>query len=193
MKKILVLIVPLVAFVAGAFAGAMLKPASHDTPPQPAHGTGHDEMPAAEAHGETDHGAASHDGASHDVASHDGGHGEHDGHGKSGKGGPAWFSFSSQFFVPLVREGDSGGIMILTLSLETTAAELEEISGQEHRLRDILLRRLLIVANTGGFDGNFTTEGRIRGLRKQLLEAAQASVGPKVSGVLIEDIARQSN
>lgn len=182
LKKILMFTVPLFALVAGAFGGAMLKPDSPETAP-PAHETGHDDMPSAGQHGSADHGAAS----------HGDGHGKEEGHGKSGKGGPAWFTFSSQFFVPLAREGDSDGMMILTLSLETTATELEEIARQEHRLRDALLRQLLIVANTGGFDGNFTTEGRLRGLRKTLLEAVQVSVGSKISGVLIEDIARQSN
>ncbi len=82
-------------------------------------------------------------------------------------------------------------MMIMTISLQTTHEELEQLAQQEHRLRDILLRQLLIIANTGGFDGNFTTEGRQRSLRKALLEALQENFGENVTGILIEDIARQ--
>ena len=62
----------------------------------------------------------------------------------------------------------------------------------EHRLRDALLRELLIHANTGGFDGNFTSEARLAPLREKLHKAAQASTDLTVKAVLIEDIARQA-
>lgn len=186
LKKILMLAIPVLALVAGAFGGTLLKPDAHDKE-MPAHETGHD------AHAPEEHGDAGHGDAGHGASSHDDSHDDHGGHGKSEDTKVAWFAFPNQFFVPLTREGDSGGMMILTLSLETTDSEIEDIARQEHRLRDIMLRQLLIVANTGGFDGNFTTEGRLRGLRKSLLAAVQGSVGPKVTGVLIGDIARQTN
>lgn len=202
LKKLLLLIIPFVAFVAGAFGGAILKPGSPDAD-TPAHESGHGEATAGESasgethetasHGEAEHEAETRGEAEHDAASaQDHGEGGNS-HGGGGKSGPAWFTFPSQFFVPLARAGDSDGLMILTLSLETTGAEMAALAAQEHRLRDVLLRQLLIAANTGGFDGNYTTEGRMRGLRKDLLKAVQASVGPLVSNVLIEDIARQSN
>lgn len=187
LKKILMLAVPVLALAAGAFGGALLKPDAHDKE-MPAHETGH-----GDAHAPDEHGVSGHGDAGHGAASHDDSHDNPGGHGKSGDTKLAWFAFPNQFFVPLTRQGDSGGMMILTLSLETTDAEIEDIARQEHRLRDIMLRQLLIVANTGGFDGNFTTEGRLRGLRKSLLAAVQDSVGPKVTGVLIGDIARQGN
>ena len=81
--------------------------------------------------------------------------------------------------------------MILTLSLEIPAAAEEAVFRQEHRLRDTLLRSLLIHANTGGFDGNFTAEARLALLRETLLEAARKVAGPEVGAVLIGDIARQ--
>lgn len=91
-----------------------------------------------------------------------------------------------------MRNGDMGAVMILTLTIETDGAELAAMKQQEHRLRDALLRELLIHANTGGFDGNFTSEARLAPLRDRLQKAAQASTELPVKAVLIEDIARQA-
>ncbi|MFV0382886.1 hypothetical protein [Paracoccus sp. (in: a-proteobacteria)] len=112
-------------------------------------------------------------------------------HTAGSDGAPGWFTFSNQFFVPMVRNGDMGALMILTLSLETTQSELGRLGQLEHRLRDALLRQLMIAANTGGFDGNFTAEGKLRPLREHLLKAARDAGGDTVKAVLIEDIARQ--
>ncbi|MDO5604322.1 MAG: hypothetical protein Q4G25_04075 [Paracoccus sp. (in: a-proteobacteria)] len=107
-------------------------------------------------------------------------------------GGPvSHFRFPSQFFVPVMRGDRLAGMMVLTLTLEMPAARVEEVYSQEFRLRDALLRGLLIQANTGGFDGNFTTEPRMRRLREALQVAAADASGGIVTDVLIEDIARQ--
>ena len=90
-----------------------------------------------------------------------------------------------------MRNGDMGAMMILTLTLETTETQKPALEQQEHRLRDILLRQLLIAANTGTFDGNYTAEARLAPLRRDLLDAVQTATGPLVAAVLIEDIARQ--
>ena len=194
MKKLLPLLIPVVALVGGIAAGDWLRPAPE--------GAGHAaEAPAGEhgeaatdAHGSDDHAADRSDHsaptADHAAASDHGG-GHDDGHG-----GPVpaegWFTFPSQFFVPLMRNGDMGAVMILTLTIETPGAELAAMEQQEHRLRDALLRELLIHANTGGFDGNFTSEARLAPLREKLHRAAQASTDLTVKAVLIEDIARQA-
>lgn len=102
-----------------------------------------------------------------------------------------WFTFPSQFFVPLVRQGDMSAIMILTLVLETDKGQLDALGHQEHRLRDALLRQLMIHANTGGFDGNFTVERNVQTLRDSLLTAARAATDLPVHAVLIQDLARQ--
>lgn len=102
-----------------------------------------------------------------------------------------WFRFPNQFFVPLLRNGTTQAVMVLSLTLEVTPKALPRIEAQEQRLRDALLRALMIQANTGGFDDNFTAETRMSALRIVLLNAAQAASGPAVSRVLIGDIARQ--
>lgn len=119
-------------------------------------------------------------------------HGDDQGHGsEEEKGKAAWFTFPNQFFVPMMRNGDIGAVMILTLSLETEEAHLEAMKQQEHRLRDALLRQLMVRANSGGFDGNFTSESSLGTLRKDLLGAVDEVSDLPISAVLIEDIARQ--
>lgn len=103
----------------------------------------------------------------------------------------AWFKFSNQFFIPLMKNGQVSSTMILTLSLELPKTAQDSIRNQEHRLRDALLRALMIHANTGGFDGNFTVETQMTKLRASLLAAAREVAGDDILDVLIEDIARQ--
>ncbi|SEH61226.1 hypothetical protein [Paracoccus alkenifer] len=102
----------------------------------------------------------------------------------------AWFKFPQQFFVPVLHGGRLDSTMILALSVEMPETATEEVYAHEIKLRDALLRQLLIHANTGGFDGNFTTEAHLKKLRGDLTATAQAIV-PRVREVLIGDIARQ--
>lgn len=71
------------------------------------------------------------------------------------------------------------------------AASRPKIEAQEARLRDALLGALLIEANTGGFDGNFTRKPGLRRLRESLLAAGRRAGGTDVQRILIEDIGRQ--
>lgn len=174
MKKIVLLMLPLIALIGGAMGGDLLRTKDDAAagyaevePGQEAEKNDHAEKPAADDHGGGGHGA--------DVAA------------------TATFTFPTQFFVPLMRNGDMGGMMIVTLSLETTGESLAAMQQQEHRLRDALLRQLMVAANSGGFDGNFTMEGRQRPLRDGLLQAAKAATDLPVTSVLIEDIARQNS
>lgn len=102
----------------------------------------------------------------------------------------AWFRFPQQFFVPVLHGGHLDSTMILSLSVEMPETAAEEVYAHEIKLRDALLRQLMIHANTGGFDGNFTTEAHLRKLRGELTTAAQTVV-PRIREVLIGDIARQ--
>lgn len=189
MKKILTLLIPILALVAGVAAGDILRPAPEGTEQAAAEGDHGDAKPAADGHAAAkapDHPAPTNGHAA--AADHGGSHGD-----ETAVPAEAWFTFPSQFFVPLMRNGDMGAVMILTLTIETGGAELPAMEQQEHRLRDALLRELLIHANTGGFDGNFTSEARLAPLRERLQKAAQASTDLPVKAVLIEDIARQAS
>ncbi len=103
----------------------------------------------------------------------------------------AYYRFPSQFFVPVMHGDRLDGMMVMTLTVEMPADVEEEVFKKEFRLRDAFLRSLLVQANTGGFDGNFTIEPRMRRLRDALMETATEASGGLVTDVLIEDIARQ--
>lgn len=118
-----------------------------------------------------------------------------EGHDTAAKDQPpaeaAWFRIPNQFFIPILRNDTVQGVMVLTLTVETTQPQLTAVQQQEHRLRDALLGALMIHANTGGFDGNFTTEVHLAALRKKLVAAGQKVSGQSIVNILIEDIARQ--
>ncbi len=96
-----------------------------------------------------------------------------------------------QFFVPIVRNGSLRAVMVLSLGLEVVEARVEALHAREFQLRDAMLRALMIHANTGGFDGNFTAEPRLDLLGAILLEATRKVAGEDVRRILIGDIARQ--
>lgn len=102
----------------------------------------------------------------------------------------AWFEFPQQFLVPVLHDGRLDSTMILSLSLEMPGTARETVHAHEIKLRDALLRQLLIHANTGGFDGNFTSEAHLRKLRADLTAVAQGVI-PGITAVLIGDIGRQ--
>ena len=158
LRRIILLVLPVLALIAGAFAGEALRPPPEPTTvdqPDDDPGSTPTELPVNET--------------------------------------PAWMSFANQFFVPVMRNGNMRALMILTLSLETSNDGLTTLQSQEHRLRDAILRQLLIESNTGAFDGNYTAEPNLRRLREALLQVAQAAGGDLVHAVLIQDIARQEH
>ncbi|MGG7645255.1 flagellar basal body-associated FliL family protein [Rhodovulum sp. YNF3179] len=100
---------------------------------------------------------------------------------------------TNQFVVPLVSDGAVTALMVLSLSLEVAPAAAERVYEQEPRLRDAFLQVMFEHANAGGFTGNFTRIESLGPLRRALLEAAQNTLGPEVSDVLVTDILRQDS
>ncbi|MFC3526990.1 hypothetical protein ACFOMH_02315 [Paracoccus mangrovi] len=182
-KKILMLIIPLIGFVGGAIGGDMLhaKKTAGEVQSADSHAVAEGADAAAEDKHAAEAGATDHGSAGSETAKAEGGEG----------GELDWFKFPNQFFVPIIRNGAPTAIMVLTLSIEMPAAARPEIEAQENRLRDALLAALMIEANTGGFDGNFTSEPSLQRLRNSLLAAGQKAGGPAVQRILIEDIGRQ--
>jgi len=183
LKKLLPVVLSLAAFLGGAAGGEMLRRDAHATPDA---AVGANDTPAPTQGGQ----------AEADDPPAEGGHGERlGGHDKAGHHSPAgagtaWFKFPQQFLIPILHDGRLDSTMILTLSVEMPAAASETVYAHELKLRDALLRQLLIHANTGGFDGNFTSEAQMRKLRETLTATAQGVV-PEIAAILIGDIARQ--
>ena len=204
LRKLLPVVLSLLAFLGGAAGGEMLRrgaappeAAATDPVPEGAHGT--EVAPAGAPSSEGEHGAAARENATAESqgaqAGRHGGAAGQDGpsasHGASEEApATAWFEFPQQFLVPILHDGRLDSTMILTLSVEMQGAARETVYAHEIKLRDALLRRLLIHANTGGFDGNFTSEAQLRKLRAELAAAVQEVV-PEITGILIGDIARQ--
>lgn len=179
LKKLLPILLILIAGAAGAIGGHTLRPDMKDD---------HSSNNASD-----EHTSDAHESDEHPPAKDSTTHSSDSSHGTSneGSGAPAFFRFPTQFFVPVMRGDHLDSVMVLSVSIETDEQNLEAIFAQEHRLRDGMLRSLLVYANTGGFDGNFTTEARMTRLRRTLEEAAKSLAGDIAHGVLIEDIARQ--
>jgi flagellar protein FliL len=98
---------------------------------------------------------------------------------------------NNQFVVPVVRDGAVTAIVVMSLSLETGPGQAERVHAYEPKLRDAFLQVLFDHANAGGFDGNFTADDSLGALRRSLVEAARAVLGPTVRDILLLDILRQ--
>lgn len=172
MKRLLLpLVLGLVGLGAGVGAAVVLKP-------DPAHGP--DLAQSGAPCGEP---------AGHDAdAGHGGGH--DDGHGGSSSG-TVFAQLNRQFVVPVIEDGRVASMAVMSLTLEVTPNLEETVFEREPRLRDGFLRVILDHANTGGFDGTFTSNGAVDAVKARLMETARAELGDGVKDVLLLDIARQ--
>ena len=82
-------------------------------------------------------------------------------------------------------------LVVISLSLEMTSGGPELVFRREPKLRDSFLQVLFDHANSGGFEGNFTTGRKMDLLRGALRESAIKTLGNTVTNVLIADIVRQ--
>ncbi len=110
---------------------------------------------------------------------------------RASHGAPSAFhAMESHFVVPLLGPERTRGLVMLSLGLEVPDGELATLRALEPRLRDAFLRVLFDHANSGGFDGRFTSSGQIDNLRAALRETAQSML-PDIREVLIVDMIRQ--
>lgn len=201
MKKLLPIILLLIGAGGGVGAGLFLRPdpvASHadcaegDTActadmqahdavaatPDP-HGDTTAEAPADQP--PTDHGEVSTEAAA--------GHGET---AADGTGGPEYVALRRQMIVPIVSDDKVISLVVLSLSIEVEAGYTNEVYDREPKLRDAFLQVLFRHANTGGFNGDFTSGEKMADLRRALNSAAAQVLGPAALQVLVTDINRQA-
>ncbi len=101
------------------------------------------------------------------------------------------FEFPNYFMVPLVVEDRITAVVVIQIGLEFRSDARALVTASAPRLRDRLLQVMFDHANTGGFDGVFTAHDTLGLLRRNLLEAAQHTLGTDVVlGVLITDLLR---
>ncbi|WP_112320745.1 flagellar basal body-associated FliL family protein [Oceanibium sediminis] len=100
-------------------------------------------------------------------------------------------TFNRQFVVPVMDEDRVTALVVATLALEVVAGTTEAAYAQEPKLRDAFLQVLFIHAHSGGFAGSFTARQTMKDLRERLAEEARPIVGESLRDVLITEIVRQ--
>lgn len=105
--------------------------------------------------------------------------------------GLEYVRLNNQFMIPVVRHGAVRSMVVLSLTIEVLQGQSDVVFQREPRLRDALLRVMFAHANSGGFDGSFTSSNAMMPLREGLREAAAEVLGDLVVDVLIIDIGRQ--
>lgn len=103
----------------------------------------------------------------------------------------AFVKLNNQFVVPVVADQRITSLVVMSLNLEVVEGFQETVFGQEPKLRDAFLQVMFDHANTGGFDGAFTSSGKMDQLRSALLEVSQKILGQHLVGILIVDVVRQ--
>ena len=186
MKKILLpLILLLLGIGGGVGAGIFLAPAPvHEAmAPGPC-----GDVPVSEAVAE--HVSAEPEGADHAAAS-EAGTAEGEPVDAGASTGFEYVRMNNQFVVPVVEAGAVKSMVVVTISIEVTTGTQAMVFTYEPKIRDVFLQVLFDHANSGGFDGQFTSAENMRVLRRALRLAGQEAVGEQVHDVLITDIVRQ--
>ena len=98
---------------------------------------------------------------------------------------------NNQFVIPVVEGSAVKSMVVLTISVEVTSGTQDAVFTYEPKMRDVFLQVLFDHANSGGFDGQFTSAENMRALRRALRLAGQEAVGEQIHDVLITDIVRQ--
>ncbi|WP_333827061.1 flagellar basal body-associated protein FliL [Pararhodobacter sp.] len=98
-----------------------------------------------------------------------------------------------QFVVPLLEEGRVRSMVVMSLALELAQGHGVSLQNQEARLRAVLLQVMFDHANTGGFEGVFTSGETLLLLRRTLRDAARAEIGEALHDILITELLRQEN
>ena len=192
MKMLIPLILALIGLGGGLAAGHFLKP-----PPEKPEGEEMAHGEGGEAHGDG-HGGGHGDG-------HEAGHGDgHDAGAEDPHDIPTpedhdpeeaakyeYVQLDKQFVVPLVDHARVKSMIIMSLTIETTAEQRELVHQREPKLRDVFLQVLFRHAHSGGFDGVFTGGQVMADLRAALRDAGQGVLGEAAHDVLVTDIVRQ--
>jgi hypothetical protein len=176
-KKLLPVVIGLLGLAAGVGAGVMLKPV-----PAPAIAAACAAPPPAAGHGES---AAPCAPDPFSPAKPE---------AKKPAGELAYVPMDKPFVVPVFAGEKVKAMVVVSLSVETETASAHAIEAVKPRLRDGFLKVMFRHANSGGFDGSFTSGQKIDDLKSALLASAR-EVMPDVpvEEVLITEIARQDS
>ena len=98
------------------------------------------------------------------------------------------------FVVPVFRDGAVAAMVVISLAVEVEPEGAEAVVAAEPKLRDGFLKVMFRHANSGGFDGSFTSGRGIEDLKAALAKTLRTLLPDAPTGqVLITEIARQDN
>lgn len=102
-----------------------------------------------------------------------------------------YVEMGNQFIIPIIKGGNVGSLVIIALSIEVIEGEAALVSTHEPKIRDEFLQFLFDYANVGGFDDAYTQSSNLEKMRDDLIGIARNILGDIVVNVLITDILRQ--
>lgn len=104
----------------------------------------------------------------------------------------AYVTMDKPFVVPVFSGEKVAAMVVVSLSVETETEAAHAVEAVKPRLRDSFLKVMFRHANSGGFDGSFTTGRKMDDLKSALLQSAREVLETTpVDEVLITEIARQ--
>ncbi|MEO1662903.1 MAG: flagellar basal body-associated FliL family protein [Pseudomonadota bacterium] len=171
MKLVITSVVAIIFVALGSFAGVALKPSV--------------EVSAATADPESKDGDAKKDEKKGSAKKAD----KYDKAASSGDS--AYYKFSREFVVPIMRGGQVNSLVILHISLETDPATSERLFSEEPKLRDNIMTTLIELSNDGRTLIDMTQVNNYETIRAMILMNLQDSISDKIKNVLIGDIAKQ--
>jgi flagellar FliL protein len=196
MKAVTPLLLALVGLGAGLGAGIALKPAPEPDPlpvacaPDPGEAGGAEPDAHAGSAAGSDHGAALAQAPCAPAEADPFEPAEAEAHKTAEE--LAYVTMDKPFVVPVFEGEKVVAMVVLSVSVETDPHSAPLVEGVKPRLRDSFLAAMFRHANSGGFDGSFTSGRKIEDLKAALLQAARGVlVETPVDEVLITEIARQ--
>ncbi|MEP1142620.1 MAG: hypothetical protein ABJH52_02780 [Henriciella sp.] len=179
MKLVITSVVAIIFIALGSFAGVVLKSPS--------------EAAAAHSDEDAEHKEEGHEGDhKDDHKADDKKHGKKDDHGKSSSSSDsAFYKFSREFVVPVMREGQVKSLVILHINLETDPAVSEKLFSEDPKLRDNIMTTLIGLSNDGRTLERPTDINNFETIRAMVLMNLRDSVSDGIKNVLIIDMAKQ--
>ncbi|MEL7041469.1 MAG: flagellar basal body-associated FliL family protein [Pseudomonadota bacterium] len=176
MKMIITSVVAVVFVAVGSFAGVMLRsPSSAAASPSDSAEAGAGDTAEKAAKDDDRDAKADKKSGDYDAAS----------------GATAYFKFSREFVVPLMKNGQVTSLVILHITLETDSSTSEDLFSEEPKLRDNIMTTLITLSNDGRTLVQPTDVNNYETIRSVILMNLRDSISDGIKNVLIVDMAKQ--
>ena len=103
----------------------------------------------------------------------------------------AFYKFSREFVIPIMRRGQVESLVILHISLETDQSTADDLFSEEPKLRDIIMTTLIALSNDGRTLEDLTSVNNYETIRAMILMNLQDAISDRIRNVLIVDVAKQ--